>query len=128
MEKAWFDACAKVFKVPKASLARRLVVSGHVESLADHARLEYRGHHPMTRDEAIHFSQICLRTSTEACETHKKAWSQGPMTCDEFFLKEPELCRDGLWARKSRPERITGHTRQVPLESCVHLAQAGMLT
>ena len=60
-----FDACAKVFKVPKASVAHRLVVSGRVESLADHARLEYRGHHPMTRDEAIHFSQICLRTSAK---------------------------------------------------------------
>ena len=84
-----------VFKVPKASVGIKITVAGNVQTLADHARLEYRGSDPITVQNAVKLSNICLR----------------PMTCDHFFAKHPTMCKDDLWKPKKHPETITGHTR-----------------
>lgn len=84
-----------VFKVPKASVGTEIVVSSRVESLAERARLEYRGSDPITVPQAVKLTKICLR----------------PMTCEHFFTKNPTMCKDDLWKRKLHPESVTGHTR-----------------
>lgn len=57
-QQLWFP---KVFKVPKASVGIKITVAGNVQTLADHARLEYRGSDPITVQNAVKLSNICLR-------------------------------------------------------------------
>lgn len=83
-----------VFKVPRAG-RKNIVVTGSVESLAEHTRLEYRGNEVITAPGAIIFTNVCLR----------------PMTCEHFLTQNPSMCKDGLWSPKPHPEKVTGHTR-----------------
>ncbi|CAJ1333182.1 unnamed protein product [Effrenium voratum] len=90
-----------VFKVPRGSVGKKIAVTSTVETLPDHSRLEYRGAKPITIDNAIKMTNICLR----------------PMTCDIFFSKNPTMCKnDDLWVRRSHPENVAGHTRRACCE------------
>lgn len=76
--KLWFP---KVFKVPKASVGIKITVAGNVQTLADHARLEYRGSDPITVQNAVKLSNICLRL---------------------LALKNYEECNEPRWGKKVR--------------------------
>ena len=83
-QQLWFP---KVFKVPKASVGIKITVAGNVQTLADHARLEYRGSDPITVQNAVKLSNICLRLlalkNYEQC--NKPRWGkEGPLDVESF--------------------------------------------
>ena len=60
--------------MPKASVGTEILVSSRVESLADRARLEYRGSDPITVPQAVKLTQICLRISLGKMGKDGKRW------------------------------------------------------
>ena len=69
-----FFRFSEVFKVPKASVGAEIVVSSRVESLAERARLEYRGSDPITVPQAVKLTKICLRISLGKMGKDGKSW------------------------------------------------------
>ena len=107
--------------MPRGSVGKKIAVTSTVETLPDHSRLEYRGAKPITIDNAIKMTNICLRPldcikrhyAMLHCRCSDHRCNQGPMTCDIFFSKNPTMCKnDDLWVRRSHPENVAGHTRR----------------
>ena len=51
---------SQVFTVKKAQVGQLITVTDKVKTLAANTRLEYRGHDPITLEDAIHLTNICL--------------------------------------------------------------------